>query len=289
MTMKRGILVLAAGVLTGCVAPIDIPVREGEARLAIYSTLLDNDIQQRVTVQRTMPFFSTDLDASWVSDATVTISSSRGNVYSAQWDEGSHSYLTNQEFAAVPGVTYTLDVELDFDSDGTPEQYTASTTPLFPKIVIESTQIVPTEVMGQLIYRHLMFADEPAGKDYYVSRIAINDTIRMSNLEYWGLQDDRLFDGGRFEGMTVDIFPSEPDPEEKEPHNWLKPGDRVTLLLSTVDEDFFFFISEVQRSNQITNPFFGGPPYNLRTNISGGAMGYFGSLCSLRSSSVVPE
>jgi hypothetical protein len=279
--------ILPVAVLTGCIAPMEVNVRPEDERLVIYSTLTDIADSQRVTVQRTLPFFS-DITENPVPDATVEILSSDGERYSALWDPERNLYITHKMFPAIPGVTYTLDVALDYNGDGTAEHYTATTTPLASEIEVESIQIVPTAVMGTLVYRMLMYADEPAGKDYYVSRIAINDTIRRPNLRHWGLQDDRLFDGGRFDGMTIEIFPSAPDAEGR-PSNWVKPGDSVTLLLSCVDEDFFRFIYEVQNSAGTTNPFFGGPPYNPRTNISGGAEGYFGSLCSIRVSATVPE
>jgi hypothetical protein len=289
--MKKIFLILNFSFLiVSCTAPIDIRVRAGEERIAVYSTLFGDEIHQRVTVQRTMPFFSSDLGASWIPDATVTISSSRGEIYHTWWDVTSNGYITREAFAAVPGVTYTLDVEFDFDSDGTAEHYTASTTPLAPAMKVYAAEIVPTKVVAMFLYRFLIFGEEPAGKDFYVTRIAINDVIRQSRLEHWGLQDDRLFDGSRFDGMTVATFDSERgfDPESREENNWVKPGDEVTLLISNVDEDFFYFISETRQSNGASNPFFGGPPYNARTNISGGAVGYFGSLCPMRVSAVVP-
>jgi hypothetical protein len=275
--------VAAFASLAGCTAPITIDVKPEEARLVIYSTIMDEEVYQEVTVQRTVPFFSNQ-SASLVHNATVVISTSEGDVYPALWDHLHGSYVTASKFAAKPGVTYTLDVAFDFNSDGTPEHYSATTTALEPRIELEELEMVPTMLFGDIYYRMELTANEPAGKDFYVLRVVVNGTTREYGIIDWNVQDDRIFEGGRLEGMTIDMFE-----EGAGSSNMVNAGDWVTLVVSNVDEGFFNFISDAQAAeSKSTNPLFGGPPYNMRTNISGGAIGYFGSLCSTRISASVP-
>jgi hypothetical protein len=83
------------------------------------------------------------------------------------------------------------------------------------------------------------------------------------------------------------FVPNEPGPRQPD-GLWLSSGDVLTLHCSSVDEDFRLFVDEVKGSATPSNPLFGGPPYNVRTNISGGAAGFFGTLYSSSVDSTVP-
>lgn len=270
---------------TFCTAPMNIDVRTEESRLVIYSTLMDALDSQRVWVQRTIPYFSEDINSGWVDDASVVISTSEGDSYVAHWDEKRKFYITFEKFATAPGVTYTLDVWYDFNGDEEAEHYTAETTVIEP-LYLDAIEVIPISMMGRQVYRLAIFGKDPQGPNYYIFRVGVNGVIKKSQLRDWMATNDRLFDGSDFNNFSLGIYGSEPN--EEDTNVWFAPGDVVSLYLSHVDKDFLSFVFESQQSGSNSNPFFGTPPFNMRTNISGGAIGYFGSLYSTEVHATVP-
>ena len=289
-------------ICAACTARMDIDDRFTRSHLVIYSTLsnridatdpaaisVNAPDSQRVVVQRTLPYFSSQTEG-WIDDAAVTIHSSSGGSWPAEWKEHHNAYLT-APFAVTVGETYILDVEYDFDGNGLSEHYTATTTALEPNLGSMFFRVHPTTApMGRPIYGILLFGNNPLGPDSWIFRVAVNDTIRSVKFKSWIAANDRLIDGKPLLGFPLGTFPSEPrpNPQRDSVDVWFTPGDKVTLLYSSVDADFEKFISEIQSSGS-SNPMFGGPPYNPRTNISGGAIGFFGSLYSASTDAVVPE
>jgi hypothetical protein len=280
----------------GCTAPIDISVRDAEARPVIYCTLTDRLEPQRVEVGRTAPYFSVVAEA-WVDDAAVTISSSGGDLFDAVWDGERKAYLT-EPFAVEPDVDYTLSVTFDFDGDGLMETYTATTRAKEPPVagsltygpdqVLESIAIEPYDMpMSDIpLYVLKLSGHDPPGRDFYVFRIEIDGELRRGIAE-WMTVGDLMFQDGAIDDFPLGLFAAQPDEQDPDAM-WFPPGARVRLLVSDVEMDFMRFVSEVQGSGGGANPMFGGPPYNMRTNISDGALGWFGSLWSLPLEATVP-
>ena len=289
--MRKFIYISFLLFVVSCTAPMDVSVRPGEARLVINSILTDILTVQSVTVQRSVPYFSGET-ANWVDNAKVTISTSEGRTYEARWYEPSKAYLTDDSFATAPGVTYTLDVEYDFDEDGTSEHYTATTTILPQPPVLEKIEIVPFKMpmVDIPMYELRLFGQDPPGRNYYVMSISVNG-VEYNKLGNMMTVGDRMFQDGKIDGFPISIFSGESGEEDSERIS-LRSGDEITLRLSNVDADLMRFIAEVQSSGSGENPLFGGPPHNVRTNISGGngrAVGFFGSLYSARQyEAVVP-
>lgn len=274
-----------------CTAPMEVNVRPEEARLVIYSILLDDAVRQQVSVQRSVPYFSGE-NANWVDDAAVTISVN-GKSYATSWSEVDKAYRTTETFSTAPGETYSLDVEYDFDQDGTREHYTASTTILDQPPVLERIEVVPftMPMLTAPMYELRMFGQDPPGRNFFVMRIEVNG-VRYNRLEDMMTVGDRMFQNGKIDGFPLSVFPGEAD-EENPDRIWFKPGDNISIRLSNVDANLMRFIAEVQSSGSGENPLFGGPPHNVRTNISGGggrALGFFGSIYAARQyETVVPE
>lgn len=285
--MKYHIIVLLCAGMVSCTAPIDINVRTEDAHPVIYSTLTDQVEQQKVEVSRTIPYFSPETEA-WVDDATVTVATSEGDTYTTYWNDERKAYFTTEAFSTVPDVIYTLTVEFDFDGDGTPDTYTATTSAKTPPATFESIAIEPYDLPMTDISAYMLTitGQDPPGRDFYIFRVEINGEIK-GEIGNWLTVGDRMFQDSRIDDFPLGIFPGE-DNEEEEDDFWFESGDYVRLLLSDVEMGFMRFVSEVQSSGGGANPMFGGPPYNMRTNISNGALGWFGSLCSLSLEATVP-
>lgn len=273
----------------GCTEPIDIDASQSGGQMVVYSMLMDEVTNQRVTVQRTVPYFSPAGTVDWVENAQVTITASTGQTYPAEWNAKAKAYLTIERFATAPNVTYELSVTVDGVN------YRASATVL-PPVVFDRITIEPVahEVVSFSdldIFQVKLYGQDPPGRNFYIFRVEVNGEVR-NMLDNWMYIGDRMFQDGKIDGLRFMNFLGEPDPEsEKEDGDdywWAGPGSRISVLVSNVSEEMMDFVADVQPSDNGGNPLFGGPPHNADSNISGGALGYFGAIYSTRLSAVVP-
>ena len=103
---------------------------------------------------------------------------------------------------------------------------------------------------------------EPAGRgDYYRINLYTNGVWRNRNeLLFF---DDELYDGN-YADATFDIFPAQ-------------LGDTVTMEMRSIDRPAFDFYTGLVNAQYQGGTPFDSPPANAPTNLSGGALGYFGA------------
>ncbi len=83
--------------------------------------------------------------------------------------------------------------------------YNASTTIKEP-FRIDSLQINSMRVLGRHYYTINLFAQEPLGTDYYVSRFYINGGLATVMITWFMAFDDKLIDGKYLNGLLVYTF-----------------------------------------------------------------------------------
>jgi hypothetical protein len=64
-------------------------------------------------------------------------------------------------------------------------------------------------------------------------------------------------------------------------------GDTIELELSSIPEDYCALYLGSQDASGLNSPLFSGPPANVRTNISNGAIGYFSAYSTVRTRTVI--
>ncbi|MCE5225970.1 MAG: hypothetical protein LLG05_08925, partial [Porphyromonadaceae bacterium] len=69
---------------------------------------------------------------------------------------------------------------------------------------------------------------------------------------------------------------------------FVESGDKITIEISRVEKGYYDFIMQCQQGIDGENPFFGGPPSNIDTNITMGAVGYFSSFSPTKFTVTVP-
>ena len=94
-----------------------------------------------------------------------------------------------------------------------------------------------------------------------------------------GVTDDRIVDGTYLNGIWV-LFLREDE---------VVVGDEVTLATISISEDYYRYLTEARTELFPKNPLFSGPPANVRSNISNGALGYFAVFSSVLTSTIVKE
>ena len=287
------ISVFATIALLSCTAPIDINTRNSEPVIVIYGQITDENKHQYIRITSSSPYFDKKTNAV-VSDAKVVITSSQGIEYPFVYEKDGY-YKSENSFFGVPNITYNLTVEVDFDKDNEMEIYEASTT-LLPVVSVDSADVKLLSIMG---YRHFALnfymQDPPETNNYYLCRFFINDSVSNSMLSEYIITEDRMYNGEYIDGATITYFEDATDeknltaPGADEKNNFMmSPGDIIRLQFSNIEKGYYNFINQCISEKYGENPFFGGPPSNITTNLSNGAVGYFTGFCIHEKTAIAP-
>jgi hypothetical protein len=160
----------------------------------------------------------------------------------------------------------------------------------------DSIVVRPLTIMG---FRHFalnLYLQEPADtKNFYMCKFIINDSISNDKMKEYIVFDDRMLNGTYLNGVTINYFEDATDEKNTEKYDegalnqdLVYPGDKVILQVISIEKGYYDFINECSREKNGENPFFGGPPSNITTNISNGAVGYFSGYAIQELESVIP-
>jgi hypothetical protein len=282
---KIAFAMTAALLLSACTEPIDLKTNDSPPVIVIYGTLTDEFEHQIIKITRSSPYFADEPNAG-LSEAEVFVRSSEGEVFHFfERNNSNGTYLSKNRFSVRDGASYDLSVTVDFDRDGVPDQYQASTTVL-PAVDPDSLSLDPIEMFGHK--NHLLYAyfQDPPEENHYLFHITYNDSLLTNRISEYITSDDVLFNG-QFVPADLYVFDDatewEKDSEERrEKSVYLYPGDVICTKISVISKEYYDFIVQCQRERGGENPMFGGPASNIVTNISNGGAGYFTGYCVKR-------
>ena len=277
----------AALILPACTEPITIKTNDSPPVIVIYSELTDEFKHQEIKITRSSPYFDNQPNEG-VSQAQVVVSSSEGETFRfLENDSIQGLYLSQNKFGVRSGVSYNLSVTVDFNHDGVPDEYQASTTVL-PAVVPDSLSLDSVEIFGHTRYILYAYFQDPPEENYYLFHVFQNDSLLTNQISKYIVSDDALFNG-QFVSANVfmfrDVSEWETDSEDERKRSaYLNPGDIVGTEISEIPKGYYDFINQCQREQDGENPMFGGPASNITTNISNGGVGYFVGYCVVRKS-----
>jgi hypothetical protein len=289
--MKKQSLLYLFLLLAACTERIDIETEDSKPVIAIYGIINDELEYQEIRISKSSPFFDDQPNAG-VSGASVTVTSSEGARYEFVEHEHMPGYYHSSRWTAKAGVRYDLTVTVDFDHDGTTEQYKAFTT-ILPPTYLDSIKFVPAKVMGHLNYLLLAYGQDAVSEDYYLFRFTVNGSSISEKLSRYVITDDALFNGQKIDGLILRWFDDISNWENDTPENrvnsvYLKTGDKLEMKMSLIPKGYYDFIEQCVAEIRRENPLFGTPPANIVTNISNGGVGYFSGYCATKISTEVP-
>ncbi|MDR1103257.1 MAG: DUF4249 domain-containing protein [Tannerella sp.] len=284
-----GLLLLPA--LYACTAPIELKTNDSEPVIVIYGFLTEDETQQVIRISGSSPYFAEKSNRP-VSDAVVEIRSSDGQTFELEELPNDRGYYqTTQAMAAVPGVTYRLSVDVDFDGDGRAETYEAVTA-MYPPFQLDSLTVEPVSLMGYRHYAVSLYAPEAPGEDYYMMRYILNDTLMEYQLSNFAVFSDLGINDQYLTGMPLmyfdDISGKNNLVNEDNGATFVQSGDKITICISRIEKGFYDFIRQCQSEKRGENPFFGGPASNITTNISHGGVGYFAAYTTASANIYIP-
>ena len=241
-----------------CTERIDISTDASESHLVIYGYITTDTMQHAVNITRSSGYFATTRPQG-VSNATVTISGG-GEVFALTESAEAGVYLTDANVYGIEGQTYTLNVSLDFDNDGQPEQYDASSylphAAQFDSIRLQ----VSTDYKDEIDIR--IFGRLSIDKDCYYSFHAFrNDMPLTDSLSLFMLTDGSLVGTD----IMVDVACYFLDQTKEKTK--LAYGDRIRLRLNVLTREYGSFLTNAQSEVFGSIPLLSGPPANVQTNI----------------------
>jgi len=256
-------IIFAAGIflfcLFSCIDRIDISTEASPPRVVIYGYITTDTTQHAIRITRSSGFFETTKPEG-ISHAAVSISCDEGVFELEESSEEKGLYLTLSDVYGISGKTYTLNVALDFNGDGTQEEYEATSYLPFPA-TLDSVAITVSDISDEFL-QVLVWGSLPEESSnnfsFHLLRngVVLNDSLRGFRF----VRDDYVVNN-KFAALPV--FALDPEREKYK----LLPGDTVAVQVESITSEYAIFMQNAQREMYGPIPLFGGPPANVKTNI----------------------
>jgi len=266
-------MLIALG-LFSCTEDMDVKLDSGETRLSVEANINSDLKKHQVKLKETSDVFFNE-DAVTVNDAVVTINDGTTTYNYIETEPG--IYESEIEFAGQPGKTYSLSINnVDINKDGNMEEYLASSS-MHEPYAIDSIKLHydpeyesydEDEDEGSFWLLSLYMQDAVDTKDYYAFACRINDVIVSDTITEIVVQKDTYFNGEQTKGVDVGEF------NQNKSDEIIEDMDKITLETYAIDKDYYDFVSQLQEMDG-EQSMFSGPPGNIKTNISNGAIGFF--------------
>lgn len=252
--------------ITSCTERINIQLDSSFTRLVVYGALTTDTTRQYIQLSTTSSYYNAEAPTP-VEGATLEISDDMGNTENLTEEEPG-KYATSPVFAAIPGRTYTLRIELAQEINGNRTYMASSDVKLINSI--DSIGLVYHADWGDKgFYEVTCYYQDPPTKDFYMFNIYKNGVLLTDTITNRAVTDDNFFNGNYTNGIGVGYL------NQAKEKDVLSPGDVVTFQGCSITEDYFKFVQTLQTATGYQNPLFSGPPANVKSNVSDGAVGFF--------------
>ena len=247
--------------LLSCRERINIDTSASPSQLVIYGYITTDTTQQAIRITRSTGYFDT-IVPSGVSHAVVSISSGDETFALNESPDEPGLYLTSSGVYGIPGKTYTLHAQVDFNGDGNVEDYEATSYLPFPATLDSAAVSQPQSVLSDHNLQVEVWGKLPEESSGYFSfhlfrnGIVVNDSLRGFNI----VQDDYITTK-TLESVPVFLLDQEDDTEK------LSIGDTLVVQVESLTPEYATFIQDAQTELRGAIPLFGGPPANVQTNI----------------------
>ena len=251
--------------LTSCESVIEIDLDYMKPKLVIEGVINDYDNQCIIKLSKTTEYFNRKINPT-VSDAVITLTDNAGTII--KFCETEAGNYVGERVQIKSDMTYTLSIL----SEG--EKYAANAT--IPRIVnIDSLtcRYNPESIfyeVGYVVSCH--FADPGEFRNYYrVKTYNINDRTKAKNSK--DIYNDDLCNGNRVEWpWSYEVY---------------QQSDTVVVELYTLDVQTFDYYKTLFQISGGSEMMSFTTPANPNTNISNGALGYFGAYTISRDTIII--
>jgi hypothetical protein len=295
--MKQKILISCCLVLllfSSCEKPVDFTLDETTDKLVVEATIENNE-PPIVVLTKSLNYFSTIslalLVNSFVHDAQVFISdgtkSHQLKEYTIPITAGLNLYYYSIDSTTNNGTLkgkLNTNYSLKIIQGG--KEYNATTT--IPSITKKIDSVwykpAPRDSANKIILMMVKVTDPVGYGDYVRYFTKKNNQAYLPG--YTSVYDDQVIDGTSYD---LEVQPGvDRNISSTEDERSFKKGDTVTLKLSNIDKATYDFWRTMEYSySSIGNPF--STPTKVISNISNGALGYFGGYASQYRTIIIPK
>ncbi len=265
------IAVLLGGLVVACDSPFDLNIEQTPAKVVIEGLITNESKRHYVRVSTTKEYGKSGASPI-VNDAIVTVVDDQGNEFDFIHNDTGESdldgyYFPATAFAGQIGNIYTMTVQLDGST------YTASDE-LLRVTAVDSLSVEVNEDIRDLdpanlphnidfdeFYSIFFFAKEPQDtKDFYLFKFYKNgELVKDSETDIYFAEDtfvgENIYD---IEGAGLYAL-----------------EDTATVEFYSLTRAGFVYYTDMFNVLNNDGGMFGAVPSNPRTNITGGALGYF--------------
>lgn len=278
MTRSLHILFIFIGfaALTSCTERVDIVLEQEYTKLVVEGYLTPSGETFRyVHLTTTAGYFSNEPPPQ-VSGATISIEEG-DQVYLFSENMGKPGYyLPPDDLLPEQEKTYLLKIDLAEEIAGV--DYFEATETMPP--LSSNFDSIRTVYDPDFEYWAIEFYGyDPPETNFYMFNALRNGDLITDTIWKVNVTDDVLINGNYIYGAYVMFFDGED----------LNPGDEFTLITSSITEEYYNYVIELQTEISPSIPLFSGPPANVSTNISEGAVGYFATFPSSTMETIVVD
>lgn len=249
--MKRffipAIFLLLCQLLSSCEEIIDINLNDADRRVVIEADLNNLPNTQVIYVSRTVPF-NDARPREIVADAVVMIVGPRNNVFPFVYSEEHQGYI-NRSFNVRENATYSLSVTVDG------EVY-ESTETMPVAVPVDSVGMLRENIFNDTYYFATLRFQDPAGvPNYYKYNVSVDG----KPMKFFSVFSDKFNDGLYVTHQIGSV------------DNDIEMTSRVIVRRQSISAAVYRYWNEFQSTNPGS-----AAPANPTSNISNGALGYFG-------------
>ncbi len=252
--------------ISSCSEVIDLELNsDNNNRLVVEGSITDQYKIQWVKLTRTSSYFI-NKQANPEVGAIVTISD-KDTTFNLIDENNKGFYTTDKKIAGIAGKTYTLNIQL---TDG--GTYTAES---FLKPILKMDSInyeyrkTDDPFDDALLYHINLFMQEPQPiGDYYLWEIFIDGVHESDTLRKKSFVSDEFINGSYIANVPIYLI---------ENTKILNDTSIVKIQMLSISKEEYDFMLAVLLETDYSGAGFNGPPANIPSNISNGAVGFFGA------------
>ncbi len=250
--------------MISCTEKFNINLVNGATnRLVVEGSITSEYKVHKVILSRTGEYF---LNQPTTRELNALISITDGDTTMNLIDTANSGvYQTDKEIAGKPGKTYTLNITL---SNG--ETYSASEfmKPILPMDSINYEYKKSDLPFDDKYYYNInIFVQEPPTKgDYYQWELYLDNEIKTDTIRLKTFVSDELVNGAYVGNWTVYQLPD---------YKIDKDTVVARIQMLSISKEKYDFYMAILLETDYSGAGFSGPPSNVPSNISNGALGFF--------------
>ncbi len=261
--MKRSVLIgLMAISFCSCEKVVNIDLNTANPAVVIEADLYEGEHPFRARVSLTSDYYGR-YPQQRIEDASVLLVNGQGDT--TQVPHAADGYYELPVYKTSVGESYTLVVVAESRT------FTSTTVMPAPVPIDSLTWVYQDQGFGDPGYElYTWFQDPEQEANYYRCILTKNDTLLNEPGDLIVFNDK--FNNGNT--VKADVI------------NELQPGDKIDVLLMTMDEKVYTYFETLRRTlNNAGSP----APGNPVSNITGGALGYFAAWGRSSASATIQE